>query len=344
MLKLFQSIFGTDQARGRYPESLIELAIERAVDGTYPRLRAISGYRKVLRAPVIHAIDQVISLVDSIPAILSATKACYSKTPLLSAVFVSPEHMREIFGNDPVLSEFRENNPACQERVTALLLAERKEKNTLGVALEGEMLRRDVAQVTVSFGNHRLLAPATDEDESRRLLKHRAFDHLISLALIKICEAKGERAELNHHRELLRSKLGVLQNSGWSFDHPAAGRGDPVQLQQELDNIEHQLNALCVDDRTLSGQLDIVTNVLANAEKHLWAEDVELYLDKMNIKREASSPEANQLYFSELHNTRGQKMAMLLVSLSLEDLPRRQAFAANASRALAELGGGFSGR
>ena len=37
MLKLFQSIFGSNEKRGQHPESLIEMAIERAVDGTYPR-------------------------------------------------------------------------------------------------------------------------------------------------------------------------------------------------------------------------------------------------------------------------------------------------------------------
>ena len=338
MLKLFQSIFGSNQARGGYPESLIEMAIERAIDGTYPRLRAVPGYKKSLREPVIHAIDHVISLVDSIPEVIQASKIDYSKTPILSAVFVSPDHMREVFGGDAVLGEFRENNAAATESITALLLAECKAKNTLGVALEGEILRRDVAQVTVSFGNHRLLAPATSEDESRRLLKHRAFDHLISLGLMKIGEAKGERAELNHHRELLRSKLGVLQKSGWSFDRQDGGQGDPVKLQQELDEIEGQLNGLVVDDRTLIGQLNVIVDVLANAEKYLWAEGVELHLDKMNIKREAGGADANQLCFTELHNARGSKLAVLLVSLNPDELPQRQSFAANISRALAELG------
>lgn len=52
MLKLFQSIFGGSDGHGRHPESLIEMAIERAVDGTYPRLRAAPGYRKRLRLVV----------------------------------------------------------------------------------------------------------------------------------------------------------------------------------------------------------------------------------------------------------------------------------------------------
>ncbi len=51
-MKLFHSIFGGGEARGRYPESLIREAIERAVDGTDARLRLVPGYRKRLHKPI----------------------------------------------------------------------------------------------------------------------------------------------------------------------------------------------------------------------------------------------------------------------------------------------------
>lgn len=338
MLKLFQSIFGGNEGHGRYPESLIEMATERVIDGTFPRLRAVPGYRKRLRGPVVHAIDHVVALVDSLPATLPAVTAGYAADPRLPAMFVSPEHMREVFGNDAVLSEFREAHPDGLEPITALLLAERKEKNTLGVALEGEMLRRDVAQVTVSFGNHRLLDPSLSEEEARRQLKRRAFDHLISLALWRISEAKSERAELHQQRDLMRGKLGMLQRGGWSFDNQGGTPPDHGKVQGELDAIEAQLEALPVDDHTLDGQLGIVTDLLAEAGKHFWAEPVELHLDRMNVKREAENPDARLIRFSELHNARGQRMAMLLISMNPAELPQRKAFMANADRLMSELG------
>ena len=46
MLRLFQSIFGKSATKGSYPESLVKAAIERAVDGTDPWIRAVSGYKK----------------------------------------------------------------------------------------------------------------------------------------------------------------------------------------------------------------------------------------------------------------------------------------------------------
>ena len=68
MLKLFQSIFrpGADKL-GTYPEDLVERAIERAVDGTDGRLRALPRYKKSLRPAIIHALDHVVALVDSFP-------------------------------------------------------------------------------------------------------------------------------------------------------------------------------------------------------------------------------------------------------------------------------------
>ena len=73
MFKLFQSLFSAERtAVGAWPEELVQEAIERAVDGTDPRLRAISGYRKRLREPVIRAIDHVVRVVNELPAPIPA--------------------------------------------------------------------------------------------------------------------------------------------------------------------------------------------------------------------------------------------------------------------------------
>ena len=78
MLKLFHSIFGREAENERYPESLIDAAIERAVDGTDSRLRLVSRYKKHLRPSIIHAIDHVTTLVDGIPPPLEAGRADYA--------------------------------------------------------------------------------------------------------------------------------------------------------------------------------------------------------------------------------------------------------------------------
>ena len=105
-MKLFHSIFGGGETRGRYPETLLREANERAVDGTDTRLRLVPGYRRHLREPVIHAIDHVVALVDAIPSPLVADRRGYSAEPRLAAVFASAAAMLDMFGRDTALATF----------------------------------------------------------------------------------------------------------------------------------------------------------------------------------------------------------------------------------------------
>jgi len=89
--------------------------------------------------------------------------------------------------------------------------------------------------------------------------------------------------------------------------------------------------------KAAGGQMP-TADLLAEAGKHFWAEPVELHLDRMNVKREAENPDARLIRFSELHNARGQRMAMLLISMNPAELPQRKAFMANADRLMSELG------
>lgn len=333
MLKLFQSIFGAAVSGDRYPESLIEAAIERTVDGTDPRMRALSGYHRQLREPVLHAIDHVVALVDSLPAPLPADRAGYGADPRLGALFASAERMLEVFGNDTALADYRERAGDAGP-VMALLLAEQVEKTVLGMELAADTVRRDVAQITVSFRGHRLVDPAAGEDESRRLLRRRAFDHLLSLALARIAEVRAERDELQRQRTLLRHKQEALQRGGWDFGSPQAGAAGAATFQAELDGIDAQLAGLPAGPDVLQAHLDITAGLLGEAERALWSEDIELRLDRMNIRRADGDTSAKDIAFQALHNSQGRRLVMLFVSLSPGELPRRESFLSAAERFL----------
>jgi hypothetical protein len=325
MLKLFQSIFGGEKAHERYPEPMIAAAIERAVDSTDPRIRALPNYRKRLREPIIHAADHVVGLVDAIPPPLMAGRDSYGAEPRLSTLFASAEHMLEVFGHDPALAGFLGNQASVAERVTALLLAERVEKSILGMDVVGDSVRRDVAQVAVSFSGHRLVDPMSDEDAMRRLLKRRAFDHLLTLALTRIIEKREERADLVRQRDLLRRKLDALKRSGWSFDEAdAAARPEASVMAAELEEIEGQFKAMGADTGLLEAHLDTVANLLGTAEQQLWGESLVIRLDRMNIKRDAQDESARDIELQELHNAQGRRLAMLLVSVAPAELPKRE--------------------
>lgn len=335
MFDLFQSIFRGGEQQGCYPESLVEAAIERAVDGTDPRLRALFGFKKNLRPSVIHAIDHVVALVDGIPAPQPAGRSDYNSDPRLKALFASADRMQEVFGNDAALNEFRGGPDKGAGQVVALLLAERVEKNVLGMELAGDMLQRDVAQVAVSFRNHRLIEVTGKEADTRRQLERRAFDHLLTLALARIAEAHGERADLARQRDLLRHKLSVLQRGGWSFEAAEGAQPEHRALIAELQEIETELKKLGTDAGALQGRMDIVADLLGHAEQQLWADDFVIHLDNMNIRRDAQDASARRITLRELRNARGAGFAMLLVTLAPGELPRRENALTAAARYLA---------
>jgi hypothetical protein len=339
MLKLFQSIFrpGADKL-GSYPEDLIERAIERAVDGTDRRLRALTGYKKRLRPAVIHAIDHVVGLVDTLPPPLELDGRNYGSDAELNAYFASVDHMNEILSRDAEMRQWQKSpGNAAAERVFALLMMELSERNVLGVALEGNELRHDVAQVTVSFNKHRMVDPTSVEDETRRLLKRRAFDHLLTLALGGISEAHGERGDLQRERDLLRSKLAALAAGHWGFGNDtdeAAGEAppNPRALEQRIKDIDAQLSTLSTG--LLKSHLDVLVDVLAAAEKNLHDDDLTLCIDRQGVKQSQASSLATPITLNMLHNSAGRSIVMRLTSIARADLPPPPDFLREAQRFL----------
>jgi hypothetical protein len=334
-MRLFQSIFGGRETVGHYPESLIEMAIERTVDGTDPLLRQVPGYRKRLRQPVIHALDHVVTLVDGFPATAAAGPSDYRNDPRLEALFASAEEMHQVFARDRALSEYLSGSEELgAERVTALLMARRNERNILGMDLVGDQVRRDVAQVTVSFSGHHLLEPQTMEEECRRFLKRRAFDHLLALALAQIADVRVERADLRRQRDLLQRKLRTMKRGTLSFDQPDPGEPDAAGIQAEFDAVSRQLQALGADAGLLKAHLEVVAELLAEAERQLWSKEIQLCLGPMHVRRDPGDPSGRMIVVHELQTSRGARAVVLPIAIDPRDLPRQEDFVSAAQRYL----------
>ena len=314
MLRLFANLFGcTDDVGTNLSETQIKAAIERAVDGTDPRLRIVSGYAKRLREPVIHAVRQAIELVARLPAPIVADRRALNDHPVFSALFYSEENLEQILSRDLALKEFRAAHPSSAEPVTALSVARRNEKHGFGIVQVGDQARSDVARTTVSFSEHRLLGPAASEGETRRLLTGRAFDYVLSVALRKLTEQSQERDVLTRRRALLRSKLAILQRCGGFSRH--TGEQEQVQLQSRLEAIEAELATLASAEDTLPANLATIAGVLETSERHLWMQDCVLCLDKLYVLHEKPEPSAPPAMFTELHDSEDQRVTVLLVSI-----------------------------
>jgi hypothetical protein len=337
MLSLFKSIFGTEPVEaGRYSEDLISRAIERAIDATDPRMRAVSGYARRLRSAVIRAIDYAVGLVGGMKPPVELTRQSYAADPRVAAIFASVEHMREVLARDPALTAFlREPGAAAAPRVYAMLVMEKKEKKVLGMELRGDVVQREVAQVSVNFGNYRLVDPALEPDELRRLLMRRVFDDLLALALARFTQSDELRAGLKRQRDLLRRKLKVLASGTWGFErHAPPDADEPGALEAKLVSIEERLATLPPDTETLSAHLDIVVDVLGSPNAQIWGARVPHTVDRMGIKRE--HPGATDLAFElgEIRSSGGHVVYVLPVSIVPSELPPPVDFFAEAARYL----------
>lgn len=313
MFKLFHSIFGGgSHTQSAYPDSLVSEAIERALDGTDPRIRLLSGYAKKLREPVIHAIDHVINLVDALPAPANASAQGRDHSPALSLFFYSSARMADIFGKDVALREFYREAAAHTGNAVALLVASRDEKKTFGYALVDDKPMSDVAQTVVSFAHPLLRDVCADETALRAKLKRRAFDYLLTIALARIEERQSERASLSQRRAVLRAKL-ALQKKSSAFAH--GGDESPVDLQSKFDVVEKQLLALGADDTVLDNNLSTLVEVLQDAEKHLWITDRTLYVGQNNVLHDKIGPGITTVTLQDLHDSDGKQVSLLLLSL-----------------------------
>jgi hypothetical protein len=336
MLQIFRSIFGSAEEPSPHPAELINRAIERAVDGTDPRLRALSGYHKKLRPAVSQALNHVVALVDGLPPVLELNARSYGRDAEFTAYFVSLEHLHELLERDATFNQWRNSTEGkAAQQVVVFLLMTLEEKRVLGVGLEGDSLRHDVAQTTCSFSKHRFVDPASTDVETRRLLKRRAFDHLLMLALAGIGTAIAGRGELEHERDLLRRKQAALASGRWGFEETSGSQPpDPRTLQSQLEDIESRLSALGAGPKLLQANLDLVIDVLTQAERTLWSEEASLIMDRMGFKQSQACEQAPELKLTVLRNANGEALIARVIGIGCDVLPQPRDLLREAERYL----------
>lgn len=315
MLRFFQSIFRTKIKPGAHPESLVKAAIERAVDGTDPAIRAVSGYQKKLRPAVLHAIDHVMGLVNGTGEPLLLDQAHYHADPLLRTFFISSTDLGRFIERDPALAQFRKGGMARSHGAWGLLVMEKQEKTVLGAVLSGDVVMRDVPQTAVSFEAHRLMDVTAKEEETRRQVMKRAYDHLLRLALGRIAEVKTRRGKLERHRALLRSKLDLLQRGGWGFAEGEGEKLDARGVEQLLGQIEAELLEIGRDDKMFEVYLNIVREVLNRAEEHVWARKEPVVIDRMGIKQQTAASGAREVNLEVMGDSAGRSLVVSLVAI-----------------------------
>lgn len=348
VFRFLHSIFATAPSPpGKLDATLIETAIERVVDGTDPRLRAVPHYRRKLWEPVERAVDYVVEHAATLPPAIAFGRRNFTTDPRLRALFANPEHLLDILSLSPAIRGYLQpiaGSPPTE--IYAALRMERTEKTVFGMELQGDRVLRDIPQTAVNFHNHQIAFPAASEAETRLELQKRAFDYLIEAALQRLLSIRARKHQLEQQqRRLLQQKAQLLKSARLGLEpllaNPATPRlPDNAAIEQQLQELETELRQIRADSTTLAEQLTLVATTLREPGQHLRLERISLTLDHMNIRVPAHSPRAaNTLIFDEVLIENQHRFTVLLVRVPSSEIPPPRDFFEEAQRFLNVNGG-----
>lgn len=330
MIKLLQSIFRqTPQTNGGYDDKLISLAIERVVDGTDTRLRALPGYQKKLRPAVIKALDYTMDLAETLAQPILFSSDQFGRDDHIRSFFASPERVDEFLVQSRSLQEYLKKRTGLEpKQVYALLTMTLTERNVFGMELVGETFRRDVSQVSVNFTNPRLSAVKDEESKSSFEIKKDVFDYFVDLALRDIVETRVKQNEEKQQQELLARKQRTLSSGDWGLRSLFAGNEDKAvdvdSAEVELGQLDTELQHRRTAPLTLDKHLESIVNSLNSVHELLWHELVQVRLNRMGIKSEQDDDSAVTLQLNEYCNADGNRIIALPVQIPFDSIPVRQ--------------------
>jgi len=319
------------KAEARARDNELRVAIEHVVDAIDPKLRAVSGYRKKLRPAVECSLAYSAGLVEQLPAVVEVNGRVWSTDPTVRAFFSDVGDLRRVYSQSDEVREYFDRHEG-QESCYALLSMLCKERSVLGMEMQGDVMRRDVRQTSVSFTDHRVVKPASSYAALRKELEQRAFEVLIAHALEYVTERVSSRNSLQEQRQLLDMQLRLARVKSASLTHLLEGKGDEVidieALQKQYEQTGEALQQARAGLTTLEDYIERISEVLGDPQAYLRVGRVSLRLSKMNIKLEgvASAEDGHQLELTEVSLAENTKRILQITRFPRDELLPRQEF------------------
>jgi hypothetical protein len=168
------------------------------------------------------------------------------------------------------------------------MLMVKRETETFGAVLSGDVVVRDVRRILVSFSQHRLFFPAASEAELREELKQRMLVFLATRALERINELRTRRSALEEQRRQLQAQLRALRGHAQGL-RPLLSTNDADErraavLEQRLLQTEEELVAARKPLGTLDDYLEQIRQVLSQPEIYLQVRSLALRLNRLGVR------------------------------------------------------------
>jgi hypothetical protein len=261
----------------------LDKMIEHVADEVSSRLRAVPGYSRSLREPVLTTLRYIDGIVENIPAALECCRSAYTKDPRINAFFVGPTHLQEVFSQSREVRDLFEANPLVEE-CYALMCVRQQERNEFGMALVDGEVRRDVMRTSVSFSDHQVVSPGVDEASARCALKCCIFNGVLAYIRRRAGDARTRVQDLENRRVLASRRLRGLGQD------PAQERARS-ELQAEIARLEGELSEDNLRLATINDHLGFVVDSLSHPEDIVGTGSRSLHLSRMGIKIAEGSDE-----------------------------------------------------
>lgn len=298
-------------------------AIDLVVSGTDPRIRAVINHGRKLRP----AVERMLAFLDScggwFPAPSEISVRAWTADPLVHALFANAAELQELFSRDRELRAFFRDHPECQEAFVGLGVTCR-ERHTLGMALNSDLLQREVAQTVLNFTDHQVFGACGSESELRANVERRGFGFLVGEALERIVERSRHRRGLEEQQHLLQLELKALEHKRGAVDmlSDAAGSLDAriAQLRAQVLQDQQAIGQEHTHHTTLEDYIACINEVLGHPEAHLMQKQVSLHVNCMNVKVYSPSEPGDHLRFTEITIGRRTPRVVLLGRFPRADL------------------------
>jgi hypothetical protein len=319
---LLDRLFGGAAKRAATPkdEAMAEAIVDRVVEATDARLKAVPAYRRKLHDAALQTLAHVREVVLAVPGPVEVSASAWGRDPALRPLFARADEVRETFSDCPELRDYLGRTADAQ--CLALLSLKRTEKGVLAPALRGDAVIKDVARTSVSFGPARVMAPGADERAVRLEVAKRVIDYLGRCALEQTAAMQQQRIDLEQEQALLRSRLKLArqrQGDLSGLNGEASERQDPEALERELAANEDALR-----EHSATGLmprfLDTLHDVLANPSRHIAIAPVSLALDGMNFLVEPGEAPAVTLNVREIRLGERGPFVVMLANFPRSDL------------------------
>lgn len=281
--------------RRHHQERLAALreAIEQVVDASEPRIRLVGDYADKLMNAVEAALNHCHQLTRQLPPALTLSARAWASDPRVNAFFATVADVRATLDQPRSVRAFFQQ-PGQPAECFALLLMVKRETETFGSALEGDLLIREVRQIQVSFSEHRLHFPSASEAELRADLRQRMLTFLANRAQGHISALRARRDALEEQRRQLRAQLQAFRGQARGL-RPLLSSADADErrmatLEQRLTQTEQELAEARKPLGTLDDYLEQVRQVVGQPEPYLHLHPVSLRLNRLGVKLDEDAP------------------------------------------------------